>query len=336
MRKIIAFIFLISLSSYSQVGGESIYIFLNLTGSARQAALGGETLTLIDDVNQPLWNPSVINEKLSGDLSINYLNYLADLSYTSISYAHMINKKFGTIQSGITYLNYGKFVGADENGIENGNFKAYDLALSMGYSYKFTNSNFAVGANIKFINSVIDNYSSFGVGADIGILFNDEMKPYIFTIVLRNVGYQVTLFDEYRENLPVQIDLGASYKLRNVPMTWYFTLDNLQKWDLSSPNPSNSETDIDGNETDENISFIKNSLRHFIIGVEIFTKGSFNLRLGYNFRRSKELQLIDKRTFAGFTAGFGIKLKKFKFNYAFSKFHPASNASTFSLLINLN
>ena len=336
MRKIIAFIFLISLSSYSQVGGESIYVFLNLTGSARQAALGGETLTLIDDVNQPLWNPSVINEKLSGDLSLNYLNYLADLSYTSISYAYMINKKFGTIQSGITYLNYGKFVGADENGIENGNFKAYDLALSMGYSYKFINSNFVVGANIKFINSVIDNYSSFGVGADIGILFNDEMKPYIFTIVLRNVGYQVTLFDEDRENLPVQIDLGASYKLRNVPMTWYFTLDNLQKWDLSSPNPSNSETDIDGNETDENISFVKNSLRHFIIGVEIFTKGSFNLRLGYNFRRSKELQLIDKRTFAGFTAGFGIKLKKFKFNYAFSKFHPASNASTFSLLINLN
>lgn len=336
MKKIILSFFLISLSSYSQVGGESIYNFLNLTGSARQAALGGETLTLIDDVNQPLWNPSVINKDLSGDLSLNYLNYLADLNYTSISYAHTINNNFGTIHSGISYLNYGKLVGADENGVESGNFKAYDLALSIGYSYRIINSNFVVGSNVKLVNSVIENYSSFGIGADFAILFNNVNKPYIFTIVLRNVGYQIKLFDEDRENLPLQLDLGASYKLINVPITWYFTLNNLQKWKLSYPNPSNTETDIDGNETDENISFIENSLRHFVIGAEIFSEGLFNIRLGYNFRRSKELQLIDKRTFAGFTAGFGIKLKKFKLDYAFSKFHPASNASTFSLLINLN
>ena len=95
-------------------------------------------------------------------------------------------------------------------------------------------------------------------------------------------------------------------------------------------------TDIDGKETEEKISFLNNAMRHFAIGAEIFPKGSFNIRLGYNFRRSKELQLIDKRTFSGFTGGFGIKMKKFKFNYAFSKFHTASNSSTFSLQINLN
>ena len=80
MKKIIQLIFLISLSSFSQVGGESIYNFLNLTGSAKQAALGGNTLTLLDDVNQPLWNPSVINQNLDNQLSLNYMNYLADLN----------------------------------------------------------------------------------------------------------------------------------------------------------------------------------------------------------------------------------------------------------------
>lgn len=336
MKKIIQLIFLISLSSFSQVGGESIYSFLNLTGSAKQAALGGKALTLLDDVNQPLWNPSAINQELDNLLSVSYMNYLADVNLTSASFAHMVSRKFGTMHAGITYLNYGKFIGADENGIETGTFKAYDLAFSIGYSYNIFKTDFFVGANVKLINSVIENYSSFGVGTDLAVLYYNEYEPYVFTIVIRNIGYQVTVFDETREELPLQIELGASYKLENVPITWHFTFDNLQKWDISTSNPSNATTDINSTITDEKISFLDNTIRHFSIGTEFFPESAFNIRLGYNFRRSKELQLIDKRTFAGFTAGFGLKMNKLKFNYAFSKYHPASNASTFSLQINLN
>jgi hypothetical protein len=56
---------------YAQVGGENVYQFLNLSTSARQIALGGEVLTLTDDVNQPIWNPSTINEDLDGKLTVN-------------------------------------------------------------------------------------------------------------------------------------------------------------------------------------------------------------------------------------------------------------------------
>ncbi|MFK5958485.1 MAG: type IX secretion system protein PorQ [Lutibacter sp.] len=336
MKKISILIFLISLTSFSQVGGESIYNFLNLTGSAKQAALGGKTLTLMDDVNQPLWNPSVINQDLDNQLSVNYLNYLADINLTSVSFAHTVSRNFGTLHGGITYLNYGKFIRADDNGIEIGSFKAFDLSFSVGYSYNIFKTDFFIGGNIKFINSVIDNYSSIGVATDFAILYYNEYQPYIFTLVIRNIGYQVTVFDETREKLPLQIELGASYKLENVPITWHFSVDNLQQWDISVSNPSNSTTDIDGNVTKENIAFFDNAVRHLSIGAEIFPEGAFNLRVGYNFRRANELRLIDKRTFAGFTAGFGLKLNKFKFNYAFSKYHPASNANTLSLQINLN
>lgn len=336
MKKIIQLIFFVSLSSFSQVGGENIYNFLNLTGSARQAGLGGNTLTLFDDVNQPLWNPSVINQSLDNQLSLNFMNYLTDINLTSVSFAHTINRNFGTVYAGITYLNYGKFIRADEMGIEIGTFKAYDLAFSIGYSYNIFKTDFFFGANIKLINSVVENYSSFGVASDLAILYYNEYEPYAFTLVARNIGYQVTLFDDTRENLPLEIDLGASYELENVPITWHMTLSNLQQWNISERNPSNAITDIEGNVTNENISFFDNAIRHINIGAEIFPKGDFNIRLGYNFRRAKELQLIDKRTFSGFTAGFGLKMKKFKFNYAFSKYHPASNASTFSLQINLN
>tara|TARA_R110001583_G_scaffold93777_1_gene237030 strand:- start:55878 stop:56888 length:1011 start_codon:yes stop_codon:yes gene_type:complete len=336
MKKIIYLFFLVTLSSFSQVGGESIYNFLNLTGSAKQAALGGKTLTLLDDVNQPLWNPSTINEELDNQLSVNYMNYLADVSLTSVSFAHLINRHFGTLQAGITYLNYGSIIGADDLGNETGTFKAYDLAISMGYSYNIFNTDIFIGANLKLINSVIENYTSVGIGSDIAILYYNVYKPYALTLVVRNIGYQVTVFDETREKLPFQIELGASYKLENVPLIWHFTFDNLQQWNISESNPSNATIDINGKVTDEKISFLDNTIRHLSVGAEFFPEGPFNLRLGYNFRRSKELQLLDKRTFSGFTAGFGLKMNKFKLNYAFSKYHPASNVSTFSLQMNLN
>tara|TARA_R110001583_G_scaffold70470_2_gene199459 strand:- start:11079 stop:12089 length:1011 start_codon:yes stop_codon:yes gene_type:complete len=336
MKRILLLLLFSSFNIYSQVGGESIYNFLNLAGTARQAALGGKVLTLMDDVNQPIWNPSVINNKLNNQLSVSYMNYLADINMGTASYSNSINEKLGTFHTSISYLNYGSFVGADEDGIETGGFRAYDVALSIGYSYKILNSDFYIGSNLKMINSVIENYSSFGLGADIGFLYYNELDPFAFTAVIRNIGYQIAVYDDEREQLPTQVEIGASYKLENVPITWHLTIDNIQKWKLSYSNPSNSITDIDGNSKEENISFSDNAIRHFSIGAELFSESAFNIRLGYNFRRSKELALIDKRTFAGFTAGFGIRMNKFKFEYAFSKYHPATNASIFSLHINLD
>ena len=336
MKKIVILLLLIPVFVFPQVGGESIYNFLNISSSARQAALGGKVYTLLDDVNQPFWNPAALNENMNNILAVNYLNYLTDLNMGSVSYAFKINDKIGSIQTGVNYLNFGEFVGANEDGDETGIFKAFDLAYSIGYSRQIKNTNLYIGANIKLINSVIENYSSFGLGGDLGILFKSENGPLIMTIVLRNYGYQITAYDEIREKLPFQIDLGASYELKNVPITWFFSLDNLQKWNIAVSNPSNSTTDIEGQITEEQISFLNNFVRHFSLGIELFTKNNFNIQLGYNFRRSKELAIIDKRTYAGLTAGFGINWKKIKFNYAFSKYHPVSNSSTFSLQINLN
>lgn len=336
MKKLALLLFIFSTNLFSQVGGESIYNFLNLTGSAKQASLGGNIITLLDDVNQPLWNPATINPEFDNKFGVNYLNFLGDINYASASYAYMFNEHIGTFHTGVQYLNYGSFIGANEEGVETGTFKAYDFAFSIGYSYNFFRSDFYLGGNIKLINSVIENYSSFGLGVDIGLLYYNEHEPFMASLVIRNLGYQISAFDEIREDLPLQIALGFSYQLERVPIRWHATIDNIQKWNLAVSNPSNTETDFDGNEVEEKITFFDNAFRHLTFGVEFFPKSAFNIRLGYNFRRASELKLPELRTFAGFTAGFGINFRKFSVNYAFTKYHPASNASTFSLLINLD
>ncbi|MFD2568344.1 type IX secretion system protein PorQ [Pseudotenacibaculum haliotis] len=321
---------------YAQVGGESVFQFLNLTSSSRQVALGGEVLTLIDDVNQPIWNPSVINAELDKQLSVNYTSYLADINIGSASYAHVINRRFGTIHGSIKYLNYGTLIEADENGNETGTFKASDIAISVGYAFNLPWTNIYMGFNMKLINSTISNFTSNGIAADVGILYYSPYKPYSFTIVARNMGAQIQSFDGTNERLPLKVAIGASYRLKYVPLKWHITLDNLQQWNLAVPNPSNQTVDLEGNVTEEKISFFKNAIRHFVIGAELFPESAINLRAGYNFRRASELKLQNARSFSGISFGFGIKMNKLRFNYAFSRYHAATNTSTFSLQIDLD
>ncbi|MCK5638096.1 MAG: penicillin-binding protein, partial [Flavobacteriaceae bacterium] len=122
MKILYSIILILSIkTSYAQVGGERIFNFLNIPTSAHQAALGGEALTIRDDVNQPLWNPATINKFMDNQVAVSYVNYLTDVNIGSVAFAHLINRKFGTLHGGIQYINYGDFIEADENGVELGN-----------------------------------------------------------------------------------------------------------------------------------------------------------------------------------------------------------------------
>ena len=335
-RYILIFSFAFSLVANSQVGGESVFQFLNLSTSSRQIALGGEVLTLRNDINQPLWNPSALNVELDKQLAINYTSYLAGINLGSVSYAHIFDRRYGIFYGNITYLNYGSLIGADEFGNETGTFNASDVSITLGYSYKIPYSDFTIGLNTRFINSSISNFSSSGVAADLGISYYNPNKSYSFSLVFRNIGTQIKTFNGTKESLPFKVSLGASYQLEYVPLKWYITADNLQRWDLSVPNPSNQASDLEGNITDENISFLSNALRHFVVGAELFSESIINLRAGFNFRRAAELKLQNARSFSGISLGFGVKMNRVTFNYAFSRYHSADSSSTFSLLFDLH
>jgi hypothetical protein len=273
---------------------------------------------------------------MNGKMGANYTSHLAGISLGSVTYATKVNEKLGMFHAGVTYLDYGSLTRADEGGNITGEFKAYDLAVSVGYAYPIKKTNLTLGANVKFINSLIDTYSSVGIAADIAVLYKSKKSPLEVSFVVRNIGTQLKTFNGTNEKIPLQIAFGASKRLAHVPLKWYVTLDNLQQWNISTSNPSNAVVDIEGNSTDEKISFANNAIRHAVIGAELFPDKKFTLRLGYNYRRAKELSIIDTRTFAGLSYGFGLHLKNLQLNYALTKFHPDSNSNTFSLIVNLN
>lgn len=333
------FIFLlfgIHFSTYSQVGGQSVYQFLNLISSPRQAALGGKTITISDyDVNQPLFNPATINEEMDGRLAVNYGNYFGDVSYGTAAFAYTYDRHVQTLHAGLTYINYGKFDGRDESGQETGEFTGSEAALSLGYAYNVPWTKLFIGANAKFIFSTLESYNSFGVAADLGAIYIDDKNDINYSVVVRNLGTQITTYSGENEKLPLEVIAGISQELENVPVRWHLTFENLQKWNVAFANPARSEQTIDGEVIPEKVGFLANTFRHVIFGAEIFPQRVFSIRLSYNFRRAAELKLLEQRTFAGISAGFGIRFAKFRFDYSYSRYTLSANTSLFGLMINL-
>lgn len=323
-------------TAYSQVGGESVYRFLNLVSSPRQAALGGKVITFYDyDVNQPLYNPASINEEMNGRLAVNYANYLGDVTYGTASYAYTHDKHVNTFHGGITYINYGKFDGRDEQGNATGEFTGSEIALSLGYAYNVPYTDLHLGANAKIISSTLESYQSFGIATDLAATYIDDKNDINYALVVRNFGTQLSTYSGTNEKLPLEVIAGISQELENVPIRWHLTLENLQKWNVAFSNPARGEETIDGGVNEEKVGFLGNAMRHVIFGAEILPQKGINFRLSYNFRRAAELKLLEQRTFAGLSAGFGIRFRKFRFDYSYSRYTLASNTSLFGLMINL-
>ena len=323
-------------SAFAQVGGESVYQFLNLVSSPRQAALGGKVITNYDyDVTAGLYNPATINVEMDNQLALNYSSYLGGISYGTAAYAYTWDRRVQTFHIGMTYINYGSFDGYDLNGVSTGTFTGNEAALSIGYAKQLGRSDFYGGINVKLITSKLEQYSSIGGALDLGIIYIDERLNFNASLVVRNIGTQFSTYAGTNEKLPMEVDLGLSQTLENVPIRWHLTFENLQKWPIGVANPARATTDLDGNQTQEKVGFLNETLRHTIIGAELFPEKGFNIRLGYNFRRSEELRIVDQRNFSGLSFGIGLKLNKMRFSYTHARYSSASNTNFFGLQIDL-
>lgn len=330
------FIVLFCSVTYSQIGGQSVYQFLNLVTSPRQAALGGKVITYFDyDVNSGIFNPASINNQMDNHLSVNYGNYFGEITYGTAAYAYTYDRHVQTFHAGVSYVNYGNFEGYDENGTQTADFTGSEAALSFGYSYNLPFTDFYIGANAKLITSTLESYNSFGGALDIGALYIDERNDINFALVIRNIGTQFTTYAGTQEKLPLEILAGISQEVENVPIRWHITLENLQQWNIAFSNPARAEGNLDGGQQEEKVSFFNNALRHVILGAELFPGKAFNLRVGYNFRRGEELRIVDQRNFSGISAGFSLRFNKVRFDYSYSRYTVAANTSLFGLMINL-
>jgi len=337
MRKLLFLILLQALiypMAFGQIGGESTYDFLNLTNSARMAALGGNQIAINDstDLNVSYNNPSLLRPGMKNMLAMNYVDYFAGVNYGYAAYS------FGTplpgnFAVGMHYINYGKFIEALPNGEKTGaTFNAAEYALNIIWSHEYKRLTY--GINLKPILSSFENYQSLGIAADLGVSLFSKNRHTVTSLVARNIGTQITTYYDGadRESIPFDLQFGISQKLQHAPIRFAATLQHLQKWDLAQP-----EEDKTGTTTilkEEN--FTKKFMRHLVLGVELLPSPNFTLRAGYNHQIRQELRLDEKMSTVGFSWGFGFRISRFHINYGSARYHLAGSSNIISIALNLN
>ncbi|MEI6680344.1 MAG: type IX secretion system protein PorQ, partial [Mariniphaga sp.] len=234
---IVAIGLIFSIQAIAQSGGTTTYKFLNLTNSARVAAMGGNFLAINDhDLSLALANPSLISPQMNHTISLNFIDHFAGTSSGFASYGFNLNK-LGNFAATMQYYSYGKSDRTDEYGQPIGQFNAGEYAFNLGWG-RMLDSVFSIGANFKMIYSGLETYNSFGMAVDVAGSYIPN-ESFCASILFRNIGRQITAYTSAGvEPLPFEIQAGISQKLAHVPFRYSLLLQHLERWDLGYTDPN--------------------------------------------------------------------------------------------------
>jgi len=262
--------------------------------SARAAALGGSFSTNNDDVDVLFYNPAGMSFLEKTPVSFSFVKHLMDINLFSLAYSTEF-ENIGRFGTAIKYINYGSFDRADEFGNRTGEFSAGELAFILGYTNEFS-ENFYYGANAKVIYSSIADESSSALALDLGINYEIPTQKLNLAATVFNLGTQLSSYINTKEDLPLDVTVGISKRLENLPVRLSLDFHQLNK------------------DRDE----LYQHLKGFSIGAEFYLSEVFTLRFGYDNEKRSDLKVGSSSGIAGFNGGLGVKISEYIFNYGYS------------------
>lgn len=320
-----------------------MYKFLAIPNSARATAQGGSFNSIYDnDVALAVQNPAILNPKMTKQMSMNYMIYYGGINYGNFNYVH--NLKPATFQFGATYINYGKLPRYNEYGEQEGLMQANEISLNVGAGKSYKNK-YKFGANAKFIYSQFGAskdlaYNSAGMAFDLAAMIVDTARMLNFSFNITNLGFQFKTYKKAnQEFLPLDVQLSISKRLKHVPFRFILTAHHLYTWDIRYDNPNaQQDNPLFGDEPEETAPVVKtidNIARHLTLGGEMYLGKIITLDIAYNHMRRAELTIPSATGLAGFSFGFGLKIKRFTLYYGLAKYALPQSVNHISLNVNL-
>ena len=308
-KAIIVILTLIACQHIVAQESRSAYNFLRLPVSAHAAALGGDNITIIDDDQMLIFsNPALLASVSDKTVSLSYMNYMAGTSMAGAAFNHVVKEKASWAASA-QYIGYGTMKQTGTDGTQLGEFSAKDIAVAGYFSYMLS-ERIVGGITAKFVTSYIGNYSSIGMGVDLGLNYYDPDHDWSVSLVGKNLGGQLKAYDDEYDPMPIDIQLGVSKRFAHTPFRVSATLVDLNHWNYKFTN-------------------------HLVVGIDAALSESIWLGAGYNFRRANEMNIDDAdgggTHGAGLSFGAGLNLQRFKLNIAYGKYHVSST----SLMLNV-
>jgi len=319
-----------------------VYEFLNLPVSAHATALGGYGMPNFDhELGMALVFPSLLQPSFTNHLSLNFVDYFDDINYGTAAFARHFDR-LGTFSGSLHYINYGRFVEADELGETHGTFSAGEYSFMVGWGRRI-GERLYLGSNLKSIHSFLYDHNSWGLAVDVSFTYMDPDRLFAAGLVARNIGYQIKPFRSgNQEPMPFDLVLAASHRLANAPFRLSLVAHNLHRFDLTYVSPFSRPALLTG-PAGSGESFGEKLggwgdqlLRHVIFGLEFMPGDQFSFRMGYNYRRRQEMKVDSRLSTVGFSWGFGIRISRFQLSYGRSNYHLAGAPNHLSLSTSLS
>ena len=308
-RAVLATVLLSSVLHVGAQESQTVYNFMRLPVSAHAAALGGSGITLIeDDATLIFHNPSLINNISDRTLNLNFMTYMEGATTASASFIRAAGER-GTW--GITgqFMSYGTMKETNASGQQTGEFSAKDIALGGSFAYSLSEK-FTGGITAKFIASYIGQYNALGACVDLGINYYNSQGELSVSAVARNLGGQLSAYEDDFERMPLDLQLGVTKRLLGSPLRLSASLVRLNDWQYGLG-------------------------KHIVIGADLILSPQFYIAAGYNAMRASEMKIAEddgsSAHGAGLSIGAGLQLERLKLHVAYAKYH----VSTASLLVNL-
>ncbi len=308
--------------------GTNAYNFLSVPVSSHVYAVGGHNISIIDDdINLVEQNPALMGGEIDKQVGLNYMRYLGGSNFMGARYGQGIGEH-GAFAVGIQHYGYGSMQGYDITGVSTGQFSASDLAFNVTYSHDI-NAYLRGGITVKLLHSKYETFSATAIAADLGVNYYNPDHEFSASLVAKHLGGQIKKFNETKDPLPWDIQLGVTKTLSSLPLRLSLTAYGLTKW--KSPYYTPQDKNNTRSALVKKESFGSNLLRHLVFGVEILPKNNIYLALGYNYRTRTDMSTYNRNFLSGFSLGAGLRVKAFGFGIALAQPHTGATTMMFNL-----
>jgi hypothetical protein len=282
--------------------------FLSIGVGGRPLGMGGAYVAVVNDVTSGYWNPASLSRINYPQFSLmhdsrfgNLVNY--DYGSVGIPFGTSASLGISLIRMGIDEIPDTRNALIDLNGngvLDPGErldenlityFNSTDYAMYLTYSKK-ANEQFSYGANLKLIRRNIADESAWGLGIDIGALYNPVGRLFFGANLQDITTTYLSWSTGKKETITPTAKIGTAYQLDFLNGVITPALD----FDVRFENRKSSANAHLGP-----VSFDMHA------GVEYTFKNLFSLRTGYN-------------DLGNLTLGAGVKLPKIDIDYSFAKF----------------
>jgi len=268
---------------------------LKMSVGANAVGMGESYVASADDVYATYWNPAGLSKVEKVQIGFMHNEWFEDIRYEYLGYVQPLSN-LGTLAGSVSYISMGSLDKTDENGIEEGTFRPYDILAVLSYGTKL-NSSLSFGVNAKFLQERIDEQKAQAFAVDLAGMYTMK-NGLIIGANIQHLGTKMKFINE-SYGLPLNFNVGAAYKL----------LDN----DLTFAVDTNIPSD-----NDVNVGF----------GADYRIVNMFDLRVGYRYTAGGN----DLGTASGLRAGVGFGIGNYKLDYAFVPYGELGQSHRISLV----